>query len=85
VLWFWCKRTISASFKCAIDYKDQNSDWQRTQVNPNISPKYDFRIHHAGRHYTKTWDNIHYGGLDAWGKTPSTGYARVQIDPQICI
>ncbi len=85
-VWYWCSRTISWDLKIAVD-KLIDNNWERGKFK-NSGKKEDSKVEFTieggvisfGTHVDV---NMHYGGLDCWAKTPSTGYAKIQCNTSI--
>lgn len=81
-VWFHSKSTLSVSFRFRLDYIGTDNDQKLVKIvlPPLIQDKKATAVYK----FETKFQNDHFGGLDAWAKTPETDYARIQINPEIC-
>jgi hypothetical protein len=87
-IWYWCSRTISCDVKIAADWYNGVS-WVRDQYLYSELGVGDSKIEHVfasgtsggGHNY---WRELHFGGYDAWGATPSAPAVVLQCNTSVC-
>jgi hypothetical protein len=80
-VWYWTSKSLDVSFRCRLDYMD-NKVQELEILNP--APDVHGNRKTALHKYSTSYNSDHFGGIDAWAKTPHTGYARIQYNENIC-
>lgn len=75
-IWYYCSRTLSGNFGFNLDYK-QNNIWCRLPYSFAIPNQTSTNFAWSFQGTTNVQGDIHFGSINAWGRTPSTGYAEI--------
>lgn len=76
-IWYWCSRTISCDVKVAVDVLLSSGVYDRSFHYISEPGKYDSKLEYVidggivSWGYWTRYSDMHYGGYDAWGDTPS--------------
>ncbi len=85
-VWYWCSRTLMCEIKYTLDVKNQYGSWEGFYLRETgkHTSVIDISVRSGMLSYGFHLDMpVNYRGIDAWAKSPSTGYARIQCNTHL--